>query len=164
MSFYRLDVFCVLSDGGSRCDNQGLCLKPDQSSICWKLKETTIRHIYCVRENATFKCLTIQDTRPASLKVASHYLGLATRSDIKNDSSRMSKLTALSHWTWQSVAVGDKTAGTAFAFILISCLFAYSREWSMNAERNTNIVVRRRYFFFKLLAHCNIWSFLFKLW
>ena len=34
----------------------------------------------------------------------------------------------LSHCTWQSVAEADKTAGTAFAFVFIFCVFAYSRE------------------------------------
>ena len=67
---------------------------------------------------------TSRDTQ--RVKVASHYSGLAARSSVKNDSSRMSKLTALSHCTLQSVGMGDKTAGTSLASVFISCVYAYS--------------------------------------
>ena len=63
-----------------------------------------------------------------SIKVTSHYPGLAARSGVKNDSSRIGKPTAPSLCTLQSVAMGDKTAGAAFAFGFLSCVFAYSRE------------------------------------
>ena len=63
-----------------------------------------------------------------SIKVTSHYPGLAARSGVKNDSSPMNKLTALFHCTSQSVTVGDKTDGTSFVFAFISCVYAYSRE------------------------------------
>ena len=91
-------------------------------------------------------------------KVVCHYPDLAVNSGVKNDSSWMSKLTALFHCTWQSVVVGDKTAGTSLAFVSISCVFAYSREWRMNTERNSVIVVYRRDFLFNLWAHCNVCS------
>ena len=88
----------------------------------------------------------------AVVKVTSHYSGLAARSSVKNDSSQMSKPTALSHCTMQSVAVGDETAGTSLAFPFISCVYAYLLlVRSMNGERNAITVVRRRYFFLQAL-------------
>ena len=54
-----------------------------------------------------------------SIKVTSHYPGLAARSGVKNDSSRMSKFAALSHCTSQSVSVG----GDSWHITLLSLLF-----------------------------------------